>query len=158
MNQRRWSTASVTETIAIVALIEDGRLMLGHRHPERRCYPDRWDLFGGHVEPGESPEQAARRECREEIAVGVLDLDPIEAPLDDPAIAAHAFLTRRWIGQPVNAEPDEHDAVGWFTAAELPRLRLAQPSYLQWLTGLLEQVPPPERTGPRRSRPTRTKT
>nr|WP_231918584.1 NUDIX domain-containing protein [Microlunatus sagamiharensis] len=35
--------------------------MLGHRHPARRWYPDCWDLFGGHVEPGESPEQAARR-------------------------------------------------------------------------------------------------
>ena len=146
----------MTETIAIVVLIQDGRLMLGHRHPERRWYPDRWDLFGGHVEPGESPEQAARRECREEITVDVLDLHPIEAPLDDPAIVAHAFLTRRWIGQPVNAEPDEHDAIGWFTAAVLPRLRLAQPSYLQWLTGLLEQEAPHERTGLQRSRPSRT--
>lgn len=105
----------MTETIAIVVLIEDGRLMLGHRHPERRWYPDCWDLFGGHVEPGESPEQAARRECREEITVDVLDLHPIEAPLDDPAIVAHAFLTRRWIGQPVEtfARPPAHPPT-WF--------------------------------------------
>ncbi|SDV00748.1 ADP-ribose pyrophosphatase YjhB, NUDIX family [Microlunatus sagamiharensis] len=136
----------MTETIAIVALIEDGRLMLGHRRPARRWYPDCWDLFGGHVEPGESPEQAARRECREEIGVEVLDLHPIEATLDDPAIVAHAFLARRWVGEPVNAEPDEHDAVSWFTAAELPRLRLAQPSYLQWLAGLLERESPPKGT------------
>lgn len=146
VKRRRWCTASVTETVAIVALIAHGRVMLGHRHPARRWYPDCWDLFGGHVEPGESPEQAARRECREEISVDVLDLESIDAPDDDPAVVAHAFLTRRWIGQPINAEPDEHDAIGWSTADELPRLRLAQPSYLRWLTDVLEREPPLEPT------------
>ena len=140
----------------MVALIAAGRVMLGHRHPARAWYPDCWDLFGGHVEPGESPEEAARRECREEISVDVLDLEPIAAPLDDPGIVTHAFLTRRWTGQPMNAEPDEHDAVGWFSAPELPRLRLAQPSYLHWLTVLLEQQPPPEGTRPWSSRPSGT--
>ena len=30
-------------------------------------YPACWDLLGGTVEPGESPEQCIRREVREEI-------------------------------------------------------------------------------------------
>lgn len=141
MNRRQWSTAFVKDTIAIVALLEGGRLLLGHRHPKRRWYPDCWDLVGGHVEPGESPDQAARRECREEIAVDLIDLHPIEVHLDDPALRAHAFVATSWTGRPTNAAPDEHDAIGWFTSAELPYLRLAHPSYLQWLTGLLGQEP-----------------
>ncbi|OYN98759.1 hypothetical protein CGZ95_11820 [Enemella evansiae] len=44
--------------IAVAALVRDGRVLLAHRHPERRWYPDCWDLVGGHVEPGETPEQA----------------------------------------------------------------------------------------------------
>lgn len=131
----------MTDTIALVALIEGGRLLLGHRHPDRRWYPDCWDLVGGHVEPGESPEQAGRRECREEIAVDIIDLHPLEVHLDDPALDAHAFLATSWSGRPTNAAPHEHDAISWFTSAELPRLRLAHPSYLQWLTGLLDQGP-----------------
>jgi 8-oxo-dGTP diphosphatase len=138
----------VPDTIAIVALVEGGRLLLGHRHPSRRWYPDCWDLVGGHLEPGESPEQAARRECREEIAVDVLDLHPIELDIDDRALVAHAFLTRTWTGRPINAAPDEHDAIRWFTHAELPGLRLAHPSYLDRLTDLLEQEAAFNRTGP----------
>ena len=35
-------------------------------------YPNMWDLPGGHVEPGETPEQCIVREMKEEIG---LDLD-----------------------------------------------------------------------------------
>jgi 8-oxo-dGTP pyrophosphatase MutT (NUDIX family) len=51
--------------IAAAALVRDGRVLLAHRHPARRWYPDCWDLVGGHIEPGESPVHAVTRECRE---------------------------------------------------------------------------------------------
>jgi 8-oxo-dGTP diphosphatase len=34
-------------------------------------YPDQWTLFGGQVEPGEPPEDAAHRELQEELGVDV---------------------------------------------------------------------------------------
>jgi 8-oxo-dGTP diphosphatase len=36
------------------ALVENGAVLLVHRSPTRRAYPDLWDLPGGHVEAGES--------------------------------------------------------------------------------------------------------
>jgi 8-oxo-dGTP pyrophosphatase MutT (NUDIX family) len=50
------------------ALIVDdaGRLFVQRRSPERRLFPDCWDIVGGHLEPGEEVTEALRREVTEE--------------------------------------------------------------------------------------------
>lgn len=137
----------MTDEIAIAALVRDGSLLLAHRHPARRWYPDCWDLVGGHVERGESPEDAVLRECREEIAVDISELRPVEVSIDDPNLRAHAFLVTRWAGEPTNVAPEEHDALNWFKSDQVPGLRLAHPSYASWLPRLIADFP----AGPDRS-------
>lgn len=127
----------MTVQIAIAALVRDGRLLLGHRHPDRRWYPDCWDLIGGHVEPGEEPLDAVRRECREEIAIDISELRPVDANLGDPNLRAQAFLVTGWTGEPMNAAPEEHDALRWFGPDEIAGLRLADPSYADLLPRLI---------------------
>lgn len=129
------------DEIAVAALVGDRSLLLAHRHPARRWYPDCWDLVGGHVERGESPQDAVLRECREEIAVDVLELRPVEVRIDDPNLRAHAFLVIRWAGEPKNAAPEEHDALCWFSSDQLAGLRLAHPSYASWLPRLIADSP-----------------
>lgn len=101
-----------------------------HRNPERRWYPDCWDLAGGHVEPGESPEDAVIRECGEELGVRIIDPRPIPMAFTDPSIEMHAFVVEHWEGEPFNAAPDEHDSLRWFEPAELAHLKLADPASL----------------------------
>ena len=36
-------------------------------------FPNHWDLFGGHVDEGETPEQALVRELKEELNVDITD-------------------------------------------------------------------------------------
>jgi isopentenyldiphosphate isomerase len=51
----------------------NGRLYLQKRAADKDRYPGRWDTsVGGHVAPGETPDQAIRREAREELGI---DLD-----------------------------------------------------------------------------------
>jgi len=56
------------EVACVGALIRDarGRIFVQHRSASRQLLPDTWDIVGGHLESGESPEQALAREIHEE--------------------------------------------------------------------------------------------
>lgn len=55
----------------------DGRWLLQLRDDiEGILYPGQWALFGGHLDPGETPEAALRRELEEEINLAGSDLTP----------------------------------------------------------------------------------
>src|SRR5262249_55092900 len=64
-------------------LVRHGTLLLGKRSPQRTLAPNLWDVFGGHVEPGESAEAALVRELDEELGIRATHVTLLEA-LDDP--------------------------------------------------------------------------
>ncbi|WP_328580549.1 NUDIX hydrolase [Streptomyces sp. NBC_00370] len=53
-------------TVGAVILNEHGAAFAQKRSPDRRLFPDLWDIVGGHVEPGESLIGALAREVEEE--------------------------------------------------------------------------------------------
>ena len=103
------------------ALVRDGKVLLVKRSPQVQHYPCVWDLMGGHVEGDESLEDALRREALEELQVAIESFRPIGA-IHDPVEPAEitVFVVSRWSGEPVNAAPEEHTEIGWFSADELP--------------------------------------
>lgn len=130
---------------AVVAgvLVRDGRVLLGHRNPSRRWYPDVWDLPGGHVERRESELGALVRELYEELGVRVLGSDCQKVRILDLPISEDGGELRfsvwsvcRWVGTPVNRSLEEHDELGWFSGDDLSKLKLAHPDY-QHLLGAL---------------------
>jgi 8-oxo-dGTP diphosphatase len=124
--------------ISVAVLVRDGLVLLVHRHPSRRWYPDCWDLVGGHVEAGELPDQAVSRECLEELGVQVHHPAPIAMTVSDPALDMHAFLVTRWDGEPVNAAPEEHDDLRWFRPSDLGDLKMAHPGSLSSLLSAVQ--------------------
>ncbi|WP_234313790.1 NUDIX hydrolase [Streptomyces sp. NBRC 109706] len=64
----RFPTQAAGERWVVGAAILDGRgrVFAQRRSPERRLFPDTWDLVGGHVEPGETLLTALVREVAEE--------------------------------------------------------------------------------------------
>jgi 8-oxo-dGTP pyrophosphatase MutT (NUDIX family) len=113
------------ERIALALLVRDGQVLMVHRHPDRQFYPNCWDLPGGHIEDGESPADAARRECCEETGVTVRGLHAIPMACSDPTLETHAFMVDSWDGEPHNSAPAEHDAMRWFDIGDLSELDLA---------------------------------
>lgn len=107
-------------------LVADGRVLLGHRSPSRRWYPDVWDIPGGHVEPGETGRAGMERELREELGVVVVTASALgTAHVGDVVI--DLWTVTEWTGNPVNREPEEHDEVRWFGVDDLPVGTLAHP-------------------------------
>lgn len=57
------------------AFVRSGRLLLTRR-PADGAHAGSWELPGGKVEPGETPEAALAREWREELGVDVVAPEP----------------------------------------------------------------------------------
>ena len=128
----------MVEVVAAGALLEEGRILLCHRSPDRRWYPNVWDLPGGHVEPGEDCRQALKRELLEELGIetGPLAAKPLDQ-ISTPDFEMSIWLVVNWEGLPENRAKEEHDTIGWFTASELRALNLAHPAYLSLLSRAL---------------------
>ncbi len=112
-------------------LYREGRILLGKRSPHRRLCPNCWDVIGGHVEAGETIEQALLREVEEEIGLTPTGYRLIETIVADsgPAIC-HMFVVTEWRGGEPAMRGSEHSALRWFAIAEACREPdLALPEY-----------------------------
>jgi 8-oxo-dGTP diphosphatase len=131
----------MAEAIVAGVMIKDCRILLCHRSADRQWYPDVWDLPGGHVEFGESPIEALRRELAEELGVSVHSLSHPLGRLCTPECEMVIWQVTGWHGTPANLAPEEHDAIAWFTAEELTSLEVAHGSYLPLLRTVLKRQP-----------------
>lgn len=62
------------EIAAIIFENDKGEFLLYLRDNKPTIpFPDHWDLIGGHVEEGETPEQALVREVKEELGMDLKD-------------------------------------------------------------------------------------
>lgn len=71
-------TTDAAVLIAIAVVEHDGHYLIGQR-PTGVPLAGLWEFPGGKVEPGESPEQAAARECLEETGIAITVGEPYPA-------------------------------------------------------------------------------
>lgn len=101
---------------AIIVLVHDGeRALLGR---QASWAPGRYSTIAGFVEPGESVEDAVRRELREEAGVEALDLSYHSSqPWPFPSSLMLGFIATADATPPVLHDGELEDA-RWFTRAE----------------------------------------
>lgn len=129
------SASAPTDDVCAVALIvADGRVLLGHRSADRQAYPNVWDLFGGHVEAGETVEDALVRELDEELQIKPTAFEPM-TELAEPEGSPYGpmrytvFKVTAWQGAGPKNAGDEHTEIAWFTPTEAGRAKLAHRVY-----------------------------
>lgn len=124
-------------------LVQDGRVLLAKRSPHRRIYPDVWDAVGGHIEDGETPTEALRRELREELAVAPTvfrEAGILEEPNPDRYGPAeyHVFVVTAWNGGEPSMHGSEHVSTRWWRVGDELESPLAHPAYTKLFSELPE--------------------
>ena len=111
------------KTIQVVAalIFHEGKLFATQRG--YGAWRDYWEFPGGKIEPGETPEQALARECREEIALDIVN-EKIRTAVTHAYPDRTIHLTLIDCEPAPDAEPTalEHSELGWFTPEEMSTL------------------------------------
>ncbi len=107
--------------VACVALINSADEVLLAQRPEGKAQAGLWELPGGKLEPGESPELALCREMYEELGIGIWNscLSPltfVSHAYDRFHLSMTAFICYRWEGE---LQGREGQAFKWVKAKDL---------------------------------------
>ncbi len=127
---------------ASVAIIRRrGRMLLA-----KRAYPPyagAWDLPGGFIEAGETPEVGMRRELREELGVGTRRLRLLGFATDRYGPGGFPVLTAIYqvtLAPGTIGSADDVSEVRWFPESKLPFRTIAFPSLRQALKKFLARA------------------
>lgn len=112
-----------------VLFLRAGKVLLGKRHLDPAKADSalhgagHWTMPGGKLDFGETFENGAKREVKEETGIELLEVKPF-CLNNDRAEGAH-FITLgmqavRWEGEPRVLEPDEITEWRWFELSKLP--------------------------------------
>lgn len=107
-----------------VLVVRDGRILTGTRKEKASrgqiCGP------GGHIEPGETPKEAARREAYEEFGIICEDLKPLGVQNGGRHGRSAVFLCNKFRGTPKTDEEEMTDPE-WLTINEIKEKNVFKP-------------------------------
>lgn len=122
-----------------VLVVQDGRFLCGTRLKGGSVGGP-----GGHIEAGESPEDAAIRETQEEFGITPKDLMPVAflSDLKPPYCPSHVFLCTDFDGS-IRCADGEMTSPGFITAEKVAELSTQNPErlfppFVQSITALLD--------------------
>lgn len=136
--------------VVVAAVLRRGDRILLTRRPSGTHLAGYWEFPGGKLDPGESPEEALARECREEIGLDVRAIDILDVAFHRYTEPAKAVLLLFYACEEGTVSEVRDIGVAehvWVRASELRAYALPPPDAR--LVGKLEAGLWPER--PRRA-------
>jgi 8-oxo-dGTP diphosphatase len=105
------------------AIVKDGDRYLVGQRAANKSQGGLWEFMGGKIEPGESPEEALARECREELSLEIENERIIDSAVHEyPERTIRLILiscTPKAGSVPVALE---HQQIRWVTRTEMDAL------------------------------------
>ena len=135
----RWLAVAVTNIVNAL-LLQRGKVLLAKRSVGRKTYPGCWSFPGGHVEKGETLNDALARELHEEVGLIPRVYKRIGSvaepnPDADGQVIYHMYVVTAWEGGEPRIVGDEHSELRWFMIEAASALEdLALPEYVAILS------------------------
>jgi 8-oxo-dGTP diphosphatase len=104
-----------------VVIVKDGKTLLAKRKGAHGS--GTWGSMGGHVEYGESPIEAVKREAMEELGIEIGNLKFLTCMnmiKEGKHYVDISFVGEIISGEPKICEPHKIDEIGWFSIDDLP--------------------------------------
>jgi len=112
----------------IVLRDKKGKVLLQHRDETAERLPDYWAFFGGGIKDGESPEEAVRREIKEELGIELKDLEFFERyefKQEEGLYEKFVFVAPLTVSVDVlEKQQEEGQGLGLFSFEELKDLKI----------------------------------
>ncbi|MBI2798478.1 NUDIX hydrolase [Candidatus Saccharibacteria bacterium] len=126
-------------------IFKNGEILLGLRGPKARDQHYKWELLGGLLKSGETPQEAIKREVKEEAGIKIEPIDVIGTNVRDSADGKEqwvglTFWAKHVSGEPKRTELDRVIDHKWLALDEAlnedltPMTRYQLEQYQAWLT------------------------
>ena len=107
--------------VALLFIVLDNKVLLFKRSPEETTNPGKYGMLGGHIEKGESPEEALRREIKEEAGVELGACKKLKTYEMDE-VQLNVFYTNEFDTDNIKLDKKEHTGKKFFTLEELDEM------------------------------------
>ncbi|KAJ3259650.1 hypothetical protein HK103_001911 [Boothiomyces macroporosus] len=85
---------------AAIGIIKKGdSVFMCQRSLQKSTYPGFWEYPGGKIEPGETAEEAIKRELYEEVGIGAVDIKHL-GYWENDSYSIDAFVVDNYTGEP----------------------------------------------------------
>lgn len=117
------------EAISGVFLGEEDSLLLLQRTPQRTHSPNKWDIMGGDIRPGETPEEVLHRDAGEKLhitEVRITKTTTTTYPISNELLMQRHIFVCTGDYSDIRTDPSKYQNHGWFSSDEIPNMDLTK--------------------------------